>query len=203
MQKHNTAFNLWLLIESERKKSHVYLNFLSIHILSFLSHLCNSIWRQLHPHEKFHCTLDIKKTLKKEEVCRNTHISEETKSMSNKMAPSFHTLPVELVYRILDNLDQQIILFSFYIVCTRLDVIIDTYHWYQIIFGFIMKSFDQNYYSVEEVAKCNLLCRWTLQNTWIYKCPDYYHQYNSELSMEENTRSSGQAGLKYPVVNPV
>jgi hypothetical protein len=72
------------------------------------------------------------------------------------MALSLHTLPVEVVYRILDNLDEQIILFSFYNVCTRLDIIIDTYHRYEIIFGFIMKSFDQNYYSKEDKGETGI-----------------------------------------------
>jgi hypothetical protein len=58
--------------------------------------------------------------------------------MSNKMASSLHTLPVELVYRIFDQLDELTIFWSCTNVCTRLDAIIDTYHPYQVIFSFLI-----------------------------------------------------------------
>ncbi|CAF4224913.1 unnamed protein product [Rotaria sp. Silwood2] len=51
--------------------------------------------------------------------------------MSNRIILSLHTLPIELVYRILDNLIPLDILLSVYNVCTRLDFIIDTYHRYK------------------------------------------------------------------------
>ena len=48
-------------------------------------------------------------------------------------APLFlSTLPIELVYRILDNLDILTILFSLRNVCTRLNAITDTYHRYKV-----------------------------------------------------------------------
>ncbi len=53
------------------------------------------------------------------------------------MAASLHTLPVELVYRILDNLNNKTIFLSLSSVCTRLNTIINTYHPYQVIFSFI------------------------------------------------------------------
>ncbi|CAF1079547.1 unnamed protein product [Rotaria sordida] len=57
----------------------------------------------------------------------------ETISMTKMIIPCLHTLPVEHVYRILDNLHQLEILFSFYDVCTRLNAIISTYHRYKTI----------------------------------------------------------------------
>ena len=54
------------------------------------------------------------------------------KSMSNKGTSSLLTLPVELVYRVLDNLDELTILLSVRDVCTRLNSITDKYHRYQV-----------------------------------------------------------------------
>ncbi len=58
------------------------------------------------------------------------------------MALSLHTLPVETVYRILDNLNNKTILLSCLNVCTRLNQIIDTYHRYQVILGFTIKLYS-------------------------------------------------------------
>jgi len=55
------------------------------------------------------------------------------------MTISLHTLPVEMVYRIFDNLNKKTILLSCYNVCTRLNQILYTYQRYQVIFGFIIK----------------------------------------------------------------
>jgi hypothetical protein len=57
--------------------------------------------------------------------------------MSNEITLSLHTLPVDLVYRILDNLDGKTIYLSIRNVCKRLNTIIDTYHRYQVKFSFI------------------------------------------------------------------
>jgi hypothetical protein len=65
----------------------------------------------------------------------------------NNMAPSLHSLPVELVYRILDNLDDKTILISCRDVCTRLNEITDTYHRYQVILGFTIKSHFHHLYN--------------------------------------------------------
>ena len=54
------------------------------------------------------------------------------------MAFSLHTLPVELVYRILDNLDNKTIFWSCQSVCTRLDDIINSYRPYQVIRTFTL-----------------------------------------------------------------
>jgi hypothetical protein len=59
--------------------------------------------------------------------------------MSDKVTPSLITLPIELVYRILDNLNGLTILFSVRNVCTRLNAIIDTYNERQVNFCFIVK----------------------------------------------------------------
>ena len=48
--------------------------------------------------------------------------------MSDKVTPSLTTLPNELIYRILDNLDGLTILFSLRNVCIQLNAVIDTYH---------------------------------------------------------------------------
>jgi hypothetical protein len=53
--------------------------------------------------------------------------------MSTTAPLSLHTLPVELVYRILDNLDQLTIFLSMGGVCARLNAIIDNYHPYGVI----------------------------------------------------------------------
>jgi hypothetical protein len=48
--------------------------------------------------------------------------------MTNKVIPSLLTLPVELIYRILDQLDVLNILLSMRNVCTRINTIVDDYH---------------------------------------------------------------------------
>ncbi len=68
-------------------------------------------------------------------------IWKETLSNSNKMfSTSLDTLPVELVYRILDHLDILTILLSCRNVCTKLNNITDTYHRCQVIDSFTLKS---------------------------------------------------------------
>lgn len=52
--------------------------------------------------------------------------------MSEKYIPNLSTLPVELVYRILDHLDVMTILWSMQNVCKRIDAIVGTYHPYQV-----------------------------------------------------------------------
>jgi hypothetical protein len=49
---------------------------------------------------------------------------------------SLHTLPVELVYRILDHLDNKSLFLSCTNICRRLNDIIDNYHRYQVIPSF-------------------------------------------------------------------
>jgi hypothetical protein len=59
--------------------------------------------------------------------------------MSNNFIPFLLTLPVKLLYRILDNLDQLTILLSLRNVCIRANTIIDTYHRYQVNFTSFLK----------------------------------------------------------------
>jgi hypothetical protein len=67
-------------------------------------------------------------------------------SMSGKMSLMLHTLPVEIVYRILDNLSILSILCSMRNVCTRLNAITDSYQRYQVnlksCFFFLLQSQD-------------------------------------------------------------
>lgn len=57
------------------------------------------------------------------------------------MVASLETLPVDLVYCILDHLEVLTILLSCRDVCTRLNHVIDTYRRYKVIFNFIIKIF--------------------------------------------------------------
>lgn len=52
--------------------------------------------------------------------------------MSSKYIFSLHTLPVELVYQIFDELDLINILLSLRNVCLRLNAILDTYSRYRV-----------------------------------------------------------------------
>jgi hypothetical protein len=52
--------------------------------------------------------------------------------MSKKIILSLLTLPVELVYRILDKMDDWTMLCSMQNVCTQINTIVDTYHRYQV-----------------------------------------------------------------------
>ncbi len=70
--------------------------------------------------------------------------------MSENIARCLHTLPIELVYLILDELDDRNIFLSCYNVCTRLNAIIDSYHRYQvknISFGYSCMLWINNRYS--------------------------------------------------------
>ncbi len=57
--------------------------------------------------------------------------------MSDKFISSLLTLPVNLVYHILDNLDEFTILCSMRNVSRRINAIVDSYHRYQVNFSFI------------------------------------------------------------------
>ena len=50
----------------------------------------------------------------------------------DNMVLSLHTLPVHMVYRILDELDNKALFLSIQNVCQRLDQIITSYHRYQV-----------------------------------------------------------------------
>jgi hypothetical protein len=70
----------------------------------------------------------------------NEHIIQQLASMSDNIIPSFITLSVELVYRILDKMDGCTMLCSMQSVCTRIDTILHTYHRYQVNFFFNLMS---------------------------------------------------------------
>jgi hypothetical protein len=65
------------------------------------------------------------------------HVITHQTSICDKMASSLLTIPVELVYRILDNVCERTIFLSLRNVCKRLNTIIDTYHRYQVNSSFI------------------------------------------------------------------
>jgi hypothetical protein len=67
------------------------------------------------------------------------HTFKQISSMSDKTTSSFITLPIELVYRILDKLDNFTILCSMQNVCTRINTIVNTYHRYQVNFFLPLK----------------------------------------------------------------
>ena len=69
--------------------------------------------------------------------------------MSDKTLLSLLTLPVEIVYRILDNLQQEEILLSVRDVCIRLNKITDTYHPYQV-------NFHMRFPSVSTYQSCQI-----------------------------------------------
>ena len=58
--------------------------------------------------------------------------------MSDKMTVSLHTLPVEIVYQILDNLTTKALFISTRNVCQRLDTIINSYHRYLVKLDFLI-----------------------------------------------------------------
>ncbi|CAF1102759.1 unnamed protein product [Rotaria sordida] len=60
-------------------------------------------------------------------------IRKQATYMASKVHSSFLALPVEIVYRILDNLEPKTILLSLRNVCERLNKIIDTYPRYQLL----------------------------------------------------------------------
>ena len=53
------------------------------------------------------------------------------------MTASLHTLSVELIYRILDHLDENTIFLSMQNVCSRLNAAIDTHRPYQVKSNFV------------------------------------------------------------------
>ena len=55
------------------------------------------------------------------------------------MTLSLHTLPIAMVYRIFDNLNNKTILISCLNVCTRLNQVLDSYQRYQVSFHFTIK----------------------------------------------------------------
>lgn len=52
--------------------------------------------------------------------------------MAEKIKPSLHTLPVEVLYRIMNHLDDFNILCTMRNVCTRINTIMDNYRRYKV-----------------------------------------------------------------------
>ncbi len=75
-----------------------------------------------------------------------------TTAMSTTAPLSLHTLPVELVYRILDNLDQLTIFLSMGGVCARLNAIIDNYHPYGVITYWLQNNIDMTQLPLEFIG---------------------------------------------------
>ena len=68
-------------------------------------------------------------------IKEHIHRRRLSKHMSGQHSMSLSTMPIELVYRILDHLKQYNILISAFNVCTRWNSIIDTYQPYQVTFS--------------------------------------------------------------------
>ncbi len=64
------------------------------------------------------------------------------------MPLSLPTLPVEMIYRILDHLDTFAILVSCRNVCKKLNDIIDTYHRYQVILIFHFQTHCSSFFNI-------------------------------------------------------
>jgi hypothetical protein len=102
-------------------------------------------WRQYHPFvflsQKDKLTQNGKSQLDISYVYRlqpNKYTSRKRPSMSERINLSLVTLPVEVIYRILDHQDDLTILCSMQNVCQRLNTILDSYHRYQVNFFFIL-----------------------------------------------------------------
>jgi len=74
-------------------------------------------------------------------TCEPTrYTSRQLSSMSNRIIPSLVTLPVEIIYRILDHQTDFTIICSMRNVCQRLNRIVDSYHRYQVNFFLILNA---------------------------------------------------------------
>lgn len=58
--------------------------------------------------------------------------------MAHKTLFSLLGLPIDIIYRIMDKLDDFSIVYSMHNVCMRLNDIIDTYYRYQVIFHCVL-----------------------------------------------------------------
>ena len=74
-----------------------------------------------------------------ESLGENIHYTNLLSERNSKETLSLLTLPIEIIYRILDELDHLSIVLSARGVCTRSDRIIDTYPHYQVNFTSIFE----------------------------------------------------------------
>lgn len=70
------------------------------------------------------------------------------RNISRKFSASLQTLPIELVYRILDELDESTLLLSCYNVCTKLNMIINTYRRYCVNIRMLI---EKMFFSMSEI----------------------------------------------------
>ena len=63
---------------------------------------------------------------------RRSRINIFSGEILNNMTLSLHKLPIDILYRIIDNLDDKDIFLSLYNVCQRLNDTLNTYHRYQV-----------------------------------------------------------------------
>jgi len=88
-------------------------------------------------------------TEEKEIYRQRNYVSIKT-LMPEKTKLCFLTLPIELIYRILDNLDELTILLSMRNVCRRLDAITDTYHRYQVMLSDLFFFFKTKFHCIRD-----------------------------------------------------
>jgi hypothetical protein len=76
------------------------------------------------------------------------HISSHFSLMVDKVDPSLHTLPAELVHRILNSLDDFNIFYTVRNVCQRLDTIVDGYRRYKVNAYVLKEDYDREHLSL-------------------------------------------------------
>jgi len=101
--------------------------------------------------------------------------SQQISSMSNKSTSNFLTLPVELVYRVLDNLDEFTILCSMRNVSTRINTIVDSYHRYQVSFFFISNFSLKHFWNITHF--------YTTHHPRVFFCRSQIFRWNRDDSM--------------------
>jgi len=69
------------------------------------------------------------------------------------MSLSLHTLPLEIIYHILDKLDDKSLFLSMRNVCQHLNLIIDSYHRYQITTTFELTQEQIDSEAVKNLAR--------------------------------------------------
>ncbi len=121
-------------------------------------------------HEEETNSFQHKKASHSNTACNNISI---TLTMSDKIIPSLQTLPVEIVYRILDHMDNFTMICSMINVCTRVNRIMDTYHRYQVNFSFFYKVwflFLSKYYESVLIHRNEQLkiAYWTINSFFIF-----------------------------------
>ncbi len=102
---------------------------------------------------------------------------------TNVYTPTLYTLPIELIYRILDVLDNDTILFSFGYVCKRFYSIIHTYSQYKFNFQSISNSY---FYSVCHLIHPENIISLTLSND--NRTPDQIKCFLSFFQIEQFIR---------------